>query len=111
MGVILAFVVSLAWLNARRKERQAFYLSDMVKNIAASSSESATEFLREYERARNRQSREAMTVGGLIGSCAAVGLIIFLHGLVSLPVYRVGLVPLLPSLAILIYALLLAPRN
>jgi fructose-specific phosphotransferase system IIC component len=111
LGVIFLFVVALVWLGARRKERQDFYLSEMVKKISASSGESAAEFLREYERTRSRRRREAMIIGGLVGSFAAGGLMIFLHGLVSLPVYRVGLIPLLPCLGLLIYALAFAPRD
>jgi hypothetical protein len=111
LGVIFLFVVALVWLGARRKERQDFYLSEMVKKISASSGESAAEFLREYERTKSRRRREAMIIGGLMGSFAAVGLMIFLRGLVSLPVYRVGLIPLLPCLGLLIYALFFASRD
>ena len=109
--VLCLFVVALAWLGSRRKERQDFYLSEMVKKIAASSGTSAEEFLREFERNRQRRSREAMTIGGLVGACAAVGLMIFLHGLGPLPIYRVGLIPLLPCVGLVIYARFLAPRD
>ncbi len=111
LGVIFLFVVALVWLNTRRKERQAFYLNEMVKRIAASSGESAAQFLREYERTRSRRSREAMMIGGLVGSLVAVGLMIFLYGLVPLPVYRVGLIPLLPCLGLMTYARFFAPRD
>jgi hypothetical protein len=54
-----------------------------------------------------------MTIGGLVGSLAAVGLMVALHGITSqiAPVYLVGLIPLLPSAGILIYARFLAPRD
>ena len=111
LGVIFLFIVTLVWLNARRKERQDLYLSEMVKKIAETSAASAAEFLRDYERAKRQRRREAMMLGGLIGSFAAIGLMIFLHGLGPLPVYRVGLIPLLPCLGLLVYALLLARRD
>jgi hypothetical protein len=112
-AVILTFVAVLAWVGARRKEREAFYLSEIVKNIAASSGGSAAELLREHERTKNQRRREGMTIGGLVGSLAAVGLMIFLHGIVSelAPIYLVGLVPLLPSVGLLVYARFFAPRD
>jgi hypothetical protein len=111
LGVVFLFAVTLVWLGARRQERQAFYLCEMVKKIAASSGDSAAALLREHERAKNRRRLEAMTVGGFMGSLAAVGLMIFLYGLVPVPLYRVGLIPLLPSLGLLLYARFLAPRE
>ncbi len=108
--VILLFVVALVWLGARRKERQDFYLSEMVKRIAASSG-SAEDFLHEYERTKSRRRREAMMIGGIVGALAAVGLMIFLHGVATLPVYRVGLIPLLPCVALVIYARFFASRD
>jgi hypothetical protein len=109
--VILLFVGWLAWLNARRRDRQAFYLSEMIKKIAAPSPNAATEFLREYERNNNRRNQQAMTIGGLVGSLAALGLMIFLYSLGSAHVYLAGLVPLLPSIGILIYARFFGPSD
>lgn len=109
-AVILLFVVALVWLGVRRRERQDFYVSEMVTKIAASSG-SAEDFLREYERTKSRRRREAMTIGGTVGALAAVGLMIFLHGLGSLPIYRVGLIPLLPCVALVIYARFFASRD
>lgn len=111
LGVIFRFIVALVWLNARRKERQDYYLSEMVKQIAASSGDSAAEFLREHERTKKQRRREALTLAGLVGSLAGAGLMIFLHGIGPLPVYRIGLVSLLPCLGLLIYARFLAPRD
>lgn len=110
--VVLLFIVALVWLGARRRERQDFYLSEMVKKLAATSGTSAEDFLREYERTRSQRRREAMTICGVVGVLAAVGLMIFLHGLIGeLPVYRVGLIPLLPSLGLVIYARFFASRD
>ena len=109
--VVLLFVVALVWLGARRREREDFYLSEMVKKLAASSGTSAEDFLRQYERTKSQHRREAMTIGGIIGALAAVGLMIFLHGLGPLPIYRVGLIPLLPCLGLVIYARFFAARD
>lgn len=109
--VVLLFVVALVWLGARRRERQDFYLSEMVKKLAATSGTSAEDFLREYERAKRQRRREAMTICGVIGALAAAGLMIFLRGLGPLPIYRVGLIPLLPCLGLVIYARFFASRD
>ena len=111
LAMFLAFIVALVTVNARRKERQAFYLSEMIKKIGDASGSSAMDFLREHERMKRRNAREAMTVAGLVGSLMALGLMIFLHGTDIPGVYRVGLIPLLPSLGLLIYGRLLAPRE
>ncbi len=112
-AVIFTFVIALLWLGARRNDRQAFYLSEMVKKIGESSGSSAADFLREYERSRSRRRREGMTIAGMVGSLGAVGLMIFLHGITSqlAPIYLVGLVPLLPSVGMLLYARFLVPRD
>lgn len=107
--VVVVLVVALVWVSARRKERQAFYLSEIVKKIADSPSASGTELLREYERFQNRRVREALTVCGIVGLLAGVGLIVFLHGIGRVPIYRVGFIPLLVGAGMLIYARLLAP--
>ena len=110
-AVLFLFVVALVWLGARRKDREDFYLSEMIKKIAASSGSTAEDFLREYERNKNRRRREAMTIAGIVGALAAMGLMVFLHGLIPLPIYRVGLIPLLPSVGLVIYARLFSSRG
>jgi len=67
--------------------------------------------LRETERIKRSRIREGMTIAGLVGSLAAAGLMIFLHAIVSEPVYLVALIPMLSCLGLLIYALFLSPRD
>jgi hypothetical protein len=50
-----------------------------------------------------------MTVAGLVGALIGVGLMVFLWG-TEIP-YRVGLIPLLPSLGVLVYARFFAARE
>lgn len=111
LAVIFSFVIAVIWLEARRKERQAFYFSDMIKKIGESSSTAATDFIRENERIKWLRIREGMSIAGLVGSLAAAGLMIFLHAIVEEPVYLVGLIPGLGCVGLLIYARFMAPRD
>jgi hypothetical protein len=111
LAVIFSFVVAIVWLEVRRKERKAFYFSETVKKLGEASPGSATDYLRETERIKRSRIREGMTIAGLVGSLAAAGLMIFLHAIVSEPVYLVALIPMLSCLGLLIYALFLSPRD
>jgi hypothetical protein len=52
-----------------------------------------------------------MKIGGLVNIAVGVGLMIFLHALVhDAPVYLCGLIPGLIGVALLTYALVLAPK-
>lgn len=111
-AVFFTFVVALVWLAARRKERQAFYFSETVKKLSDSGGSSAADFLREYERTKSRRIREGMTIAGLVGSLAAVGLMIFLHAISQgPPIYLVALIPLLACVGLLISARFLVSRE
>jgi hypothetical protein len=111
LAVIFSFVVTIMWLEARRKERQAFYYSEMVKKIGETSDTAAENFLRENERIKRARIREGMSIAGLVGSLAALGLMIFLYAIVPAPVYLVGLIPGLSCLGLLIYARFMSPRD
>jgi hypothetical protein len=68
------------------------------------------ELLREEERRKAGKSREGMKIGGLVNLAMGVGLMVFLRSLVgNEPVYLVGLIPGLSNVAMLVYALFLAP--
>jgi hypothetical protein len=111
LAVVFSFVVAIVWLEARRKERQAFYFSEMVKKLGETSDTAAGSFLRENERIKRSRIREGMSIAGIVGSLAALGLMIFLHAIVPAPVYLVGLIPMLSCVGLLIYALFLSPRD
>jgi hypothetical protein len=70
----------------------------------------AVELLREEERIKARKTREGMKIGGLTNLAVGIALMIFLRALVgNEPVYLVGLIPGLIGVALLTYALFLAP--
>ena len=117
IGAVALFVVVLpltSWIDNQRKEREAFYRAETMRRLAESSGEGAKapiELMREQSRQEQAKKREGMMVGGLINIAVGVALMIFLRALVgNQPVYLCGLIPGLIGVALLTYALLLAPR-
>lgn len=110
---ILTFVVALVSLANRRKERETFYLNETIKKLTETPGSSIAEFLHAHDLLRRRRLREGMTVGGLVGVLGAVGLMIFLYAIskVGEPVWLVGLIPMLACTGLLVYALLISPRE
>ena len=116
IGAVALFVVFLpitTWLEARRKEREAFYKADTMRRLAESSGEgakAAIELLKEESRQKWIRTREGLKIAGLINLAVGVALIIFLRALIgNQPVYLCGLIPGFIGVAMLAYALFLAP--
>ena len=112
---LFSFLAVAAWADARRKEREAYYTSETLKKIAESSGEgarSALELLRDQERTAMKRRHEGLKLGGLITTAVGIGVMVLLRGLDhEEPAYLTGLVPLLVGLALLIYPLVLAPKD
>lgn len=112
---LFSFLSVAAWSDARRKEREEYYRNDTLKKIAESSGEgakAAIELLREQNKNIARRRFEGMKLGGLITAVVGIGVMALLRGLVhDEPVYLVGLIPLLVGLALLLYTLVLAPKE
>ncbi len=107
------FLPAMSWIEARRKEREAYYRSETIRRIAESSGEgakAAMDMLREDARLRRIRMIEGMKIGGIFNLFLGVGLVIFmvvlLHG-VHGPAL-VGLLPGFVGLGMLIYVLFLA---
>jgi hypothetical protein len=116
VGAVALFVVFLpitTWLEARRKEREAFYKADTMRRLAESSGEgakAAIELLKEEGRQKWIRTREGLKIAGLINLAVGIALIIFLRALIgNEPVYLCGLIPGFIGVAMLVYALFLAP--
>ncbi|MBV9267071.1 MAG: hypothetical protein JO061_12955 [Acidobacteriaceae bacterium] len=92
------------WAEARRREREAYYRSEVLKKLAESSGaggEVSLEIMREQHRIENTRRREGLRIGGLITFAVGIGLVVFLHGLIpNEPVYMCGLIPLLVGIAL-----------
>ncbi len=93
-----------SWAEARRKEREAYYKSDMLKKISESSTPGATaaiEYLHEQQRIGAERTRQGLRIGGLVTVAAGIGTLVFLRALIHVaPVYLCGLIPLLVGFAL-----------
>jgi hypothetical protein len=111
-GIIwLGFII---WAGLKRREREAFYRSELLKKIIDSPSGSAQnvmEMLRQEERAAKIRRREGLKLAGVIIVAAGIGLAIFLARLNTgnEPVWLVGVLTLLVGAALLIYVRFMAP--
>lgn len=111
---LFSFVGVAAWANARRREREAYYKSEVLKKITetqGAGTSSALELFREQEKSDDRRRRENIKLGGLIMAAAGVGVMIFLRPLDREPAYLCGLIPLFIGIALLVYAYALAPKQ
>ncbi len=113
VALFVVFIPLVTWMDTRRKEREAFYKAETFRRLAESSGEgakAAIELLREQERQQRVKTREGMKIGGLINLAVGIALVIFLRALVgNEPVYLCGLIPGFIGVAMLVYALFLAP--
>ena len=101
---LFSFVAVATFSDARRREREAFYKSDMLKKLAesqAGGAGAALELLREQQRYSEISKRDGLRIGGLVTMAVGVGLMIFLYELLSgSQVYLCGLIPLLVGVAL-----------
>jgi hypothetical protein len=114
VALFVVFIPTVTWLDSRRKEREAYYKAETFRRMAEASGEgakAAVELLREEERIKASKTHEGLKIGGLVNLAVGVGLMIFLRALVgNEPVYLVGLIPGLIGVALLAYALFMAPK-
>src|SRR5262245_47820098 len=110
---VFTFIAVIGWAGERRKEREAYYHSEVVKKIAESpgSSLAAQEYMRERQRISDRNTRGTLRLGGLILFAAGGGLMIFFDALREGPPPALGAIPMLVGLALLVYGQFLASRE
>jgi hypothetical protein len=104
-----------SWADARRREREEYYRSEVFKKIAetqGAGGSAALELWREQQRAAASKARELHRLSGVITIGVGIGLMAFLKGVEDQePAYLVGLIPLLTGLALLFYSYVLAPKR
>ena len=104
-----------SWASARRREREAFYRSEVLKKLADAGPEgssAALEMFREQQRAAVRNRLESQKLGGLILTAVGLGLMPLLKGVATHEsAWLSGLIPTLVGAVLLIYAYGLAPRE
>ncbi|HEX3892230.1 MAG TPA: hypothetical protein VHW46_06630 [Terracidiphilus sp.] len=115
IGAIALFGIFLpvsVWVDARQKEREAYYKAETIRRVAEASGEgakAAIDLLRENDRISQIRKLEGMKLGGLITLAVGIGsscmLGVMTHGgLLS----TVGLIPGLIGVALLVYVFFLA---
>ena len=109
------FFAVASWANARRREREAFYRSEVLKKLAesgASGSTAALEMFREQERTALRNRVESQRLAGLMLAAVGAGLMPLLRGVASHhAAWLSGLIPFLLGAVLLLYSYVLAPRD
>jgi uncharacterized membrane protein YeaQ/YmgE (transglycosylase-associated protein family) len=113
-GVAMFGFLGVAWwADARRREREAFYRSEVLKKVAEAGeagSSAALEMYRDQQRTAGRNRLESQRLAGLILAAVGVGLLLLLKGVATNEAWRAGLIPALMGAALLIYSYVLAPR-
>ena len=111
VALFAVFIPLVTWIGSRQKEREAFYRAETFRRLAEASGEgakAALAVLRQEDVLRSIRAREGMKIAGLI--CVGVGsaLIVLLWSQHD-PSFLVGLIPAIVGIALLVYALILAP--
>jgi len=108
------FFAVASWVHARRREREAFYRSEVLKKLAetgAEGSSAALEMFREEQRSADRNRLETQRLGGLILAAGGVSVMALLRGVATNEsAWLSGLIPALVGAVLLIYSYGLAPR-
>lgn len=113
--VVFAFISVMTWMGERRKEREAFYRSEILKKIAdgaGAGTQQILELIQQEQRDMRIRTREGQKLGGLILVAVGLALIALLYMLVpEEAVWLSGLFPLLIGVVLLSYVFLLAPKS
>jgi len=113
---LFSFLAIASWGEQRRREREAYYRSEVLKKLSEASTDSSKRILdlmQEEKRGEQRRRGEALKLGGLITAAVGLGLAIFLKLMLPIhePVWAVGFIPLFIGVSLLVYALVLRPRS
>lgn len=114
VALFAVFIPLVSWIDSRRKEREAYYKSEMMRRIAESTTDgakTALELLREESRLTERRRLEGMKAGGLITTGVGLALLVFFRTLMGVggdSPWLVGLIPTMVGVAMLVYVFVLA---
>lgn len=117
---VFSFLAVAKWSDARCREREAYYKSEVVKKIAEgqAGANAAIEFLREQARMEDLRRRDGLRLGGLVTGAVGIGVMVLLRALEQNPSMRMpsgsylaGLIPLLIGVTLLGYSLFMAPKQ
>jgi hypothetical protein len=111
---LFAWLAVDSWVNARRKEREAFYRSEAIRRIAESGGgpDGAIKFIREEERISRLKARERLKLVGLISTGGGIGFGFFMFMIaLKYPVWSFAIIPVLVGIAMLSYVYVLALKQ
>jgi hypothetical protein len=122
MVSVFSFISIAVWTEARRKEREAYYKAESLRRVAEMPGDGAKyviEMMKEDERIRQAQQfanemkkGEGMKIGGLVNIGVGVALFCLIYFTSAQKgAAFVGLFPGLIGVALLVYALFLAPKQ
>lgn len=104
-----AFVSVVVFSENRRKEREAFYRTEVHKKLVeqeGGKTDQLRALLHVEEVTRARQIREALRIAGLATGAAGIGMVILGAGGGEWALWKIGYVPAAVGLAMLVYGLL-----
>jgi hypothetical protein len=121
MVAVFSFVSIAVWSESRRKEREAYYKAESLRRVAEMPGEGAKyviEVMKEDERIRQAQQfsnefkkLEGMKIAGLVNIAVGAGLFLLIYfSSNNKGGAFVGFIPGLIGVALLVYAMFLAPR-
>ncbi|HEV8396147.1 MAG TPA: hypothetical protein VGQ37_17825 [Vicinamibacterales bacterium] len=98
---VFTFISVAAWAGARAAERKDFYRSETLKKLAEAGSAAVVDYLREEEKAEERQRAHARArmiegnrLGGLILLVVGATVTVAFYQIVpDVPVYLFGVIP------------------
>ena len=115
MVSVFSFVSINAFVDQRRRERDAFYRNELFKKLAESPADQAQrvlDIMREKDLATERRQREGMKLGGLVVTAVGLGLMAMLKLMAPHDMaWPVGLIPLLIGVVLLVSTVSKAPRE
>ncbi len=115
MVAVFTFASVAVWTDNRRKERESYYHHETLKKLVEQPGDVSQRILDEFRRDEIRQDRlrqDGLRLGGMITSVVGVGLIIFLRALLpDLPIYLVGILPLLIGVVLVAYSFMIRTES
>ena len=107
MVSVFSFISINAFVDQRRRERDAFYRNELFKKLAESPADQAQrvlDIMREKDLATERRQREGMKLGGLVVTAVGLGLMAMLKLMAPHDMaWPVGLIPLLIGVVLLVH--------
>ena len=114
VALFAVFIPLVTWIDARSKEREAFYKAETFRRLAESSGEGAQmaiTLMREEERQKQKKMLEGLKIGGIINVGVGISLIVFLRALLgsgSGSPWLCGFIPGMIGVSMLVYVFFLA---